>query len=271
MHIDIIDTGYFYADGGAMFGAIPKAAWQRRYPANDKNACVMSLRSLLVSTDDGHLVLIDNGAGNKHLKELSYYNFFDLADLNEELAERNISPADITDIVLTHLHFDHCGYCTGKSDENDNYSVNFPNARHWVSQIQWNNFLHPNPLEKESYFIEDMAAVEEARLLNLITEDIDLSSTIRLKLYDGHTPGQIVPYIDTPEGVIVFAGDVIPVAASLSPSWISAYDTHPLTSYYEKSRLLNDAAQNKQKIIYCHDAYTTMSGVKKIGEYFVKE
>ena len=117
MDIQIIDTGYFYADGGAMFGAIPKTAWSRRYPSNETNGCVLAMRSLLVSNVPEKVILIDNGAGTKHLRQLSYYNFFDLVDLGEELHKRGISPGLVTDVVLTHLHFDHCGYSTLKNEE----------------------------------------------------------------------------------------------------------------------------------------------------------
>jgi len=117
MDIEIIDTGYFYADGGAMFGAIPKTAWSRRYPSNETNGCVLAMRSLLVSNVPEKVILIDNGAGTKHLRQLSYYNFFNLVDLGEELHKRGISPGQVTDVVLTHLHFDHCGYSTLKNEE----------------------------------------------------------------------------------------------------------------------------------------------------------
>ncbi len=269
MKIELIDTGFFYADGGAMFGAIPKTAWRRRYPSDDANGCILAMRSLLVTTDDGRIILIDTGAGNKHLRLLSYYRFFDLADLPEALAGQGIRPEQVTDVVLTHLHFDHCGYAT-RYNADGGLTVTFPNARHWVSRSQWENFLTPNALEKDSYFPENMIPVKEAGLLQLITEDTVLSPAVDLHIYDGHTPGQIVPYIHTPERTLVFAGDVIPLAASISPEWISAYDTYPVTSYNEKIRLLEKAANDNQAIIFCHDAYTSCATVKKAGKSFVK-
>ena len=142
MDIQIINTGYFYADGGAMFGAIPKTAWSRRYPSDETNGCVLAMRSLLVSNVPEKVILIDNGAGTKHLRQLSYYNFFDLVDLGEELHKRGISPGLVTDVVLTHLHFDHCGYSTLKNEETGEIYPAFPNAIYWVSRKQWDNFLH---------------------------------------------------------------------------------------------------------------------------------
>lgn len=271
MNIQIIDTGYFYADGGAMFGAIPKTAWSRRYPSNDTNGCVLAMRSLLISNIPEKVILVDNGAGTKHLKQLSYYKFFDLVDLGEELQKRGIALGQVTDVVLTHLHFDHCGYSTLKNEETGEIRPAFPNATYWVSRKQWENFLHPNALEKDSYFIENMQAIADNGLLRLIDTDTELCPGIDLRLFDGHTPGQIVPYIRMPEQTFVFAGDVIPLAASVSPDWISAYDTFPVTSYQEKIRILEEAAREGQALIYCHDAYTKCSTVKKINDFFKKD
>ena len=271
MDIQIIDTGYFYADGGAMFGAIPKTAWSRRYPSNETNGCVLAMRSLLLSNVPEKVVLIDTGAGTKHLKQLGYYNFFDLVDLGEELQKRDISPEQVTDVVLTHVHFDNCGYSTLKNEETGEIYLAFPNATYWVSRRQWENFLHPNALEKDSYFIENMQAIADKGLLRLIDTDTELCPGIDLRLFDGHTPGQIVPYIRTPEQTFVFAGDVIPLAASVSPEWISAYDTFPVTSYQEKIRLLEEAALERQALIYCHDAYIKCSTVKKVKDFFKKD
>ena len=271
MDIQLIDTGFFYADGGAMFGAIPKTAWSRRYPSNEQNGCILAMRSVLVRDDNGRIILIDNGAGDKHLKQLSYYNFFALADLGEELQKRGVAYEEVTDVILTHLHFDHCGYTTRKTlqpDRTPGYSLSFPNATHWVSRRQWENFLHPNALEKDSYFIENMQAVEESGKLCLIDQETQLCPAVNLRLFDGHTPGQIAPYITTPERTYVFAGDVIPLAASVSPAWISAYDTCPVTSYNEKVRMLEEAVREKQALIYCHDAYTRCSTVKKVNDFY---
>lgn len=271
MEIDLIDTGCFYADGGAMFGAIPKTAWSRRYPSNEKNGCILTMRSLLISKYPEKIILVDNGAGNKHLDQLSYYNFFNLVDLEEELRKKGITPEQVTDVILTHLHFDHCGYSTRKEEKTGELYPSFPNATHWVSRKQWENFLHPNPLEKDSYFMENMQAIADKGLLRLIDTDTKLCPDIELRIFDGHTPGQLVPYITTSEQTFVFAGDVIPLVASVSPEWISAYDTHPVTSYQEKVRMLEEAAREGQVLIYCHDAYTKCSTVKKVNNFYKKD
>ena len=274
MDIQLIDTGFFHADGGAMFGAIPKTAWSRRYPSDEQNGCILAMRTLLVRDGNGKIVLVDNGAGNKHLKQLSYYNFFDLVDLKEELQRRGVACEEVTDIILTHLHFDHCGYTTQKEEQPDGkplFKMAFPNATHWVSRTQWENFLHPNALEADSYFIENMQAVADANSLRLLDADTSICPTIELRLYDGHTPGQIVPYIHTEDRTFVFAGDVIPLVASVSPEWISAYDTYPITSYNEKLRILAEASRKGQALIYCHDAYIRCTTVKRVNTYYKKD
>ena len=268
MEIEVIDSGFFNADGGAMFGAIPKTSWNKRYPSNETNGCKLAMRSLLIKTSCGRIVLIDTGAGNKHLKLLSYYKFFGLIDLDEELQRREVSPNDVTDVILTHLHFDHCGYVTLKQEGTDSLSLAFPNATHWVSESQWNSFTQPHPLEKASFMRENMDLAEDKGVLRLINEDTVLCPEISLKLYNGHTQGQIVPYIKGKDRTYVFAGDVIPLAASVSPHWISAYDTAPMQSYDEKIRMLERAAGEKQVVFFCHDAYTVCATVKKIGAFF---
>ena len=268
MKILTIDTGYFYADGGAMFGAIPKTSWSRRYPSNAQNGCVLAMRSLLIEAD-GRIILVDNGAGYKHLKALSYYQFFDLQDLHEALRKRGIEPTDVTDMVFTHLHFDHCGYTTLQDPQSGALRLAFPNANHWVSRRQWENFRQPHPLEQGSYFPEDMELVETSGRLRLVEEEeMALTPHVRFRLFDGHTPGQIALYCDLPERTYLFAGDVIPLAAHLSLAWISAYDDAPLRSYEAKERMLAEAVAHKQAIIYCHDAHTCCSTVKRINHFY---
>jgi len=274
MDIQLIDSGFFNADGGAMFGAIPKVSWSRRYPCNERNECVLAMRSALITTDDGHVILIDTGAGTKHLKQLSYYKFFDLHDLSEELNKHGIMPEQIIDVVFTHLHFDHCGYTTIEEQDTSgdiHYSLMFPNAKHWVSREQWQSFTQPNAFESSSYFSEDMQAVADKHQLCLIAEDTWLCPQVQLRLFDGHTRGQIVTYIKENADTYVYCGDVIPMEASISPAWISAYDIEPVISYNEKVRMLDEAAALNQILIFSHDAYHPMGRVRKVNDFYVKQ
>lgn len=224
----------------------------------------MSMRSLLVTSRSGRKILIDTGAGYKHLKQLSFYRLFGQRNLRTVLQEcYGVSPEEITDVVLTHLHFDHCGHCT--YEQNGSLHISFPRASYWVGSRQWQNYCHPNILEKESYFADDMDLVEKCGLLSLLDTDEYLAPDVQLCLFDGHTVGQIVPYIRTEAETVVFAGDVIPLLANVSPSWISAYDVAPLTSCEERIRMLELAVREKQRLIFCHDAYNVSSLVKKSG------
>lgn len=259
MEIRIFDTGYFYADGGAMFGAVPKQAWQRRYPCDEENRCRLAMRTVVVRTAD-RLVVIDTGAGPRHPGELSYYRFTGLVPLEESLQKAGYTPADVTDVVLTHLHFDHCGGCVAGKDSSE---LVFPNARHWVGQLQWENYRSPHALERSSYYREDMQAVYEAGLLKLVDHDCDLCPGIRLELANGHTPEQLVPVISDGENTLIVAGDVIPLCAHLSLDWISAYDTCALISYHAKKDLLEKAVARQAWVLFCHDAQVVCSKVKK--------
>lgn len=266
--VHLINTGCFYADGGAMFGATPQSAWQRRYPCDEHNRCILAMNVGLVITDDQRIILIDTGVGNKHLEQLksTTYQFFNLVDLNEAIRQYGITSEQVTDVILTHLHFDHCGYTTQK--EKEQISLSFPNATCWVSKTQWENSISPNALEIDSYFPENMQAVEQAGKLKIIDKDCELCEHVTLHLYDGHTTGQVIPYIQTGQMTFVFAGDVIPIAAQISPKWISAYDIYPLTSYHEKMRLLNNIAEGNYAVIYYHDAYTPCTTIKRINNFF---
>lgn len=266
--VHLINTGCFHADGGAMFGATPQSAWKRRYPCDEQNRCILAMNVGLIITDNQRIILIDNGVGNKQLEQLksTTYQFFDLVDLSEAINQFGITPEQVTDIVLTHLHFDHCGYTTKR--ENGQIIPTFPNATCWVSQAQWENSLKPNALEMDSYFPENILAIEQAGKLKLINKDCDLCEHITLHLYNGHTDGQIITYVQTENLTFVFAGDVIPIAAQISPMWISAYDIYPLTSYHEKIRLLKDVTENNCAVIYYHDAYTPCTTIKRVNNFF---
>jgi glyoxylase-like metal-dependent hydrolase (beta-lactamase superfamily II) len=183
----------------------------------------------------------------------------------------HIAPEQGTDVVLTHLHFDHCGCATGYNEEDHSLYAAFLHAKHWVSRSQWENSLHPHPLEQDSYFPENMSLIEQSGLLHLIDEDMQLFPGLELQIYNGHSPGQLVAIIKSDEQSYVFAGDVIPLAANISPAWISAYDLQPQVSYDEKLRLLDKAVKEKLAVIYCHDAYTPCSTVKKVNGLYKKD
>lgn len=265
--VKIIETGYIMADGGAMFGAIPKRAWKRKYPSDEENLCPLAMRCLLAINSD-RKILVDLGMGDKYLKQMAYYQPKFLVDIRTKLAEYNYSADDITDVVLSHLHFDHCGYAT-RINENEKIVPTFPNAKYWLSELQWNNLFNPNKLEKDSLLKDNILPINEAGILNLVKEDISIIKGFDLRIFEGHTHGQLVPFIQCKNETVTFPGDLIPTSAHVPLEWISAYDLSAETSVNEKLRFLNEAADNNYTLIYYHDAKTERSKVKRINDDFI--
>lgn len=266
-----IETGTFQVDGGAAFGVVPKRVWQKRYPCNEENFIRLAMRCLLIQTGD-KLILIDSGTGDKQLEYLKYYDFVGVISFETELNKLGFSCSDVTDVVYTHLHFDHCGGSTRYNSNKTNIELTFPNATHWVGEAQWKNFLNPNIREGDSYFPENIQPIHEAGKLKLVNENQWLCSDVELRLFNGHTVGQLVSYIHSDEKTYVYVGDVIPIAACLPVAWISAYDTYPITAMEEKKALLDEAAEKKQILFFEHDAYTECCTVKEVyGKYRVDE
>ena len=254
MKYQILKTGFFLADGGAMFGAIPKRVWSRKYPSDEQNRCCLAMNCLLVWNEE-KIILLDTGVGDKELGKLSYYGFKDRKDLRELIREQGFNPEQVTDVVLSHLHFDHCGGCTYR-DREGNFRITFPNARHWVGEKQWQNYLHPNALEKDAFRPEDMLPVFDAGLIHRIDSDFELCENFHMKLFDGHTQSQIVSFINMGNRRwLLFPGDVIPTKAHLSDEWISAYDVEPLKSLASKITLKEWAKQKNITTIFYHDFY----------------
>ncbi len=271
MKLDKIEAGTFLADGGAMFGVVPKRVWQKRYPCNDENFCTLTMRCLVVKTDD-RLMIVDTGTGNKQLEYLKYYQFEGIVDFDEELKKLGYSAAEVTDVILTHLHFDHCGTSTIFNEDKSDVIPTFSNAKYWVGKAQWENFLNPNVREGDSYFPENLLPVEKSGQLNLVAEDMFIAPNVELKIYNGHTVGQISPYFHMEDKTLVFTGDVIPFLAALPIAWVSAYDTYPITSMEDKERMLSEAVEKEQILFFEHDAYNECCTVQKInGKYRVKE
>ncbi len=267
MKIFTINAGVFRCDGGAMFGVVPKRVWSRRYPCNDDNFCQMVMRCLLIDTGE-RLILVDTGCGTKQSAYFKYYGIGEVVSFDDELQHLGYATDDVTDVVLTHLHFDHCGGCTYY--DGDELRLTFPNATHWVGAEQWANFLAPNVREGDSYFSENMLPVEAAGRLCLVSEDVQICEQVELQVYHGHTRGQLVPFVsgDCESERLVFAGDVIPMAASVPIAWVSAYDTDPIRSMQEKELLLSEVVRGDFWLYFEHDAYTEKAKVKAVnGKY----
>jgi len=261
MKLHKIETGTFHIDGGAAFGVVPKKVWKKRYPCDEDNFCNIVMRCLLIDTGD-RKILIDTGTGDKQLNYLKYYGFKGVIDFKVELMKLNYKCEEITDVIFTHLHFDHCGGATKYNADKSKVDLVFPNATHWVGETQWNNFLNPNVREGDSYFSENMLPIQDAGKLKLVTENQFICPEVEIRIFNGHTVGQLVSYINMGNKTLIYAGDVIPLAANIPLAWISSYDIFPVTAMAEKKVLLDEAVEKNQILYFEHDAYTECCTVK---------
>ena len=256
-----VETGNFKLDGGAMFGVVPKVLWNKVYPADENNLCTWAMRSLLMITDQ-KVVLFDNGIGDTLDEKFLKHFYLDGKDtLEKSLEKLGYSADDITDVVLSHLHFDHCGGNIKKQD--DNFIPSFPNARYWVSRKQYENALNPNPREKASYFKHMILPLEKAGQLNLIDKEGVLFPGLNVVFYHGHTEGQVISHIDHNGKTVVFGADLLPSTAHVPMPWVMAYDMQPLVTLDEKKRFFSEAIENDYIIFLQHDFYNQCCTLKQ--------
>lgn len=253
MKLTSIPTGNFKLDGGAMFGVVPKSLWKKSYPADENNMINMALRCLLIETDN-RKIIVDTGIGTK--QEAKFFGHYHLSGddtLEKSLLNAGVKPEDITDVILTHLHFDHCGGTVKRNDEN--FELTFPNAMHWISESQWEWATKPNRREKASFLTENFIPIMQSGKLTLFSNSFQFSDEIYIKLYNGHTDGQAIPFVNYNGKTVVYMADLIPTAAHLPLPYIMAYDTRPLISLTEKEDFLNEAVEKDYILFFEHDFY----------------
>lgn len=254
MELFAIETGNFKLDGGAMFGVVPKKIWNEVYPADDNNLCNWAMRCLLV-VDGDRKILIDNGIGNKQdEKFLKHYHLNGTDSLENSLKKNGYSFDDITDVVLTHLHFDHCGGSIVYNEKKELVPA-FPNAVFHVSRQQWEWANNPNQREKASFLHENIHPVKESGQLNLIDSDTALLPGFYAKFFNGHTDGQIIPHIQFKGRTVVFCADLFPSVAHLPLPYVMAYDTRPLLTLEERKMFFDEALANNYILFFEHDLY----------------
>lgn len=250
-----LETGNLKLDGGAMFGVVPKVLWQKAYPADENNLCNWSMRCLLI-VDGNRKILIDNGIGNKQEEKwLEHYYLNGNDTLENSLAKVGESPENITDVILTHMHFDHCGGSVKWNDDKTGFELAFLNATYWTSKTQYEWATNPNRREQASFLKENILPIEESGKLNLIDEEGEYIPNITFKLFNGHTEGQIIPHINTGKSTVVFMADLLPATAHIPMPWIMAYDTRPLLTLKDKERFFEDALNNNYILFFEHDLY----------------
>jgi len=261
MKLYSIETELFKLDGGAMFGVVPKTIWNNLNPADEENLCTWAMRCLLIE-DGNRLILIDNGIGNKQSKKFfSYYYLHGNNTLEKSLAANGFGKDDITDVILTHLHFDHCGGSVDK--EGDKLVPAFKNAVYWSNQQHWNWAVYPNDREKASFLKENILPIQESGQLQFIetvnneAEDPlgknDFNENIAVRFVKGHTEQMMLPQIQYKDKTIVYMADLLPSVHHIPLPYIMGYDMFPLTTLQEKKSFLSEALDNNYILFFEHD------------------
>ncbi len=267
MKIYPIETGNFKLDGGAMFGVVPKSLWSKTNPADANNMIDMAARSLLIE-DGNRLILIDTGMGNKQSdKFFGYYYQWGNHTLDKSLQKLGFYKDDITDVFLTHLHFDHCGGCIQWNKNRTGYETAFKNAVYWTNEKHWEWAIKPNAREKASFLKENLLPMQESGQLQFLnpntTSFVEKSELGFGILYaDGHTEKQMIPHIQYKGKTLVFMADLLPTVGHLPLPYVMGFDTRPLLTLSEKESFLNKAADNNYHLILEHDAYNEICTVK---------
>lgn len=254
MEIYPILTGNLKLDGGAMFGVVPKVIWNKLYPADENNLCNWAMRCMLI-VDGDRKILIDSGVGDKQdEKFFSHYYLNGDDTLEKSLAQLGYTTDDITDNILTHLHFDHVGGSV-RYNKNRELVPTFKNATYWVSQAQWNWATNPNRREKASFLSENIIPMMEKGKLELIKEEGEILPNIIARIYNGHTDGQIIPHIKYKGKTIAFMGDLLPSTAHIPMPYVMSYDTRPLLTLEDKKKFFAEAVEHDYVLFFEHDLY----------------
>ncbi|AKQ47533.1 beta-lactamase [Rufibacter radiotolerans] len=263
MNLYPINTGNFKLDGGAMFGVVPKTIWQRTNPADENNLCTWAMRCLLVE-DGNRLVLIDTGIGDKQdAKFFSHYYLHGDNSLEKSLRAAGFDYADITDVFLTHLHFDHCGGSVKYGKDGSSLETVFPNANYWSNQDHWQWATVPNPREKASFLRENILPIQESGQLNFVpVGQEEFFPGFDLTYVDGHTDKMMLPRIQYKGRTVCFVADLLPSVGHLPLAYVMGYDTRPLLTLQEKEIFLNRAAEEQWVLFFEHDAQHECCTVK---------
>jgi len=263
-----IETGNFKLDGGAMFGVVPQSIWQKTNPADSNNMIDIAARSLLIE-DGKRLILIDTGLGNKQTEKFFkyYYQWGDFS-LDASLATHGFHRDDITDIFMTHLHFDHCGGSIQWNKNRTGYEPAFKNATFWSNQKHWEWATNPNAREKASFLKENLLPMQESGQLQFVQNSenafLDQSELgFGILFADGHTEKQMLPHITYKGKTIVFVADLVPTVGHIPVPYLMGYDTRPLLTLAEKDIFLNTAAANNYLLFFEHDAHHQICSVKQ--------
>lgn len=263
-----IETGNFKLDGGAMFGVVPKTIWNKTNPADDNNLIDIAARCLLIE-DGSRLILIDTGMGDKQSdKFFGYYSLWGSHSLDKSLAKYGFHRDDITDVFMTHLHFDHCGGSIQWNKDRTGYEPAFKNATFWSNENHWQWATEPNVREKASFLKENIIPMQESGQMRFIQrpeEDYLVKSELGFGILfvDGHTEKQMIPHLQYQDKTIVFCADLLATAGHIPIPYVMGYDTRPLLTMPEKTKFMNLAAENNYYLFLQHDAHNEIITVEK--------
>ena len=267
MKIYPIEAGNFKLDGGAMFGVVPKSLWNKTNPADQNNLIDIAARCMLIE-DGNRLILIDTGMGNKQSdKFFGYYSIWGNHSIDASLTKLGFHRDDITDVFMTHLHFDHCGGSVNWNNDKTGYEVAFKNAKYWTNDNHWEWATKPNAREKASFLSENLLPMQESGHLQFINRpetDFSFSDEMNFGIYyvDGHTEKMMIPHLKYQDKTIVFCADLLPTAGHIPLPFVMGYDTRPLLTLPEKEKFLKTAADNNYYLWLEHDAHNEIITVE---------
>lgn len=257
-------SGHFHCDGGAIFGVIPKILWKNVYPCNENNFTPLALRCLLVDYGS-RKVLIEAGIENHYTeKYLKNNGVTFMPGMQNALKEKGYSTNDITDVFFTHLHWDHCSGAVKNID--GKLSLTFPNATLWCSKKQWEHAKVSNIRERSAFNRKILDFMHDSERLKLIENEGDLFPGFEIRIFDGHTPGQIIPLIHAGKNTFAYTSDLIPTAANIPLLWIASYDLYPVKVMEEKAIFLNECVANDYVLFFEHDYYTECATLTDAGK-----
>jgi glyoxylase-like metal-dependent hydrolase (beta-lactamase superfamily II) len=262
--IHAIETGRFALDGGAMFGVVPKNLWNRTNPADEQNRITLAMRCLLLIHADGRKILIDNGLGHKYNEKFAavYRVDHSVFTLEKSLAGVGLTPADITDVVLTHLHFDHAGGSTKRDSEGDVIPT-FPEATYYVQRKHYEYSMRATEKDRASFLAPDFQPLAEKKVLKLVDDADALFPDVKFFIASGHSPCQQLPIISDGSTTVFFCADLIPTTTHISVPYVMAYDNQPLVTIEEKKQILARAFNERWILFFEHDPETAMAHVRR--------
>ncbi|PQA58297.1 MBL fold metallo-hydrolase [Siphonobacter curvatus] len=255
MKLHTIDAGHFKLDGGAMFSVVPKVLWERLIPADSNNHIPLAMRCLLIETEDRR-ILIDCGMGDKQdARWQGFYYRHGEGDLLGSLEKAGFGAEAITDVIPSHLHFDHCGGAVQWNQRRDGYELTFPNATYWAHREHWEWAMRPNPREKATFLTENLQPIQHSGHLQFLDEKKQtFGPFIEFLIMDGHTEKMLLPKIQLGQQTVVFTADLIPTAAHVPVNYLMSYDVRPLQTMLEKEAFLRQAVQENWILVSDHDA-----------------